>query len=61
MTAADRVPHYRALARRCGIWPVARAMRKAGYSFWQTRWTLLSREEYPVLTRVVYYGRRCRT
>lgn len=54
----DQVMYYRYLARNCGIWPVARAMRKAGYSMWQCRWVLLSKEDYPVLRKVVYFGRR---
>lgn len=57
MTEMDVAMRYRDMARRCGVWPTARRMFKDGYSVWQARWVLLSREEYPVLTRVVYYGR----
>jgi hypothetical protein len=55
---SDKVPYYRAMARRCGIWPTARAMRKAGYSIWQCRWVLFSREDYPVLRQALYLSPR---
>jgi len=44
---------YRNLARMCGKWATARAMRKAGFSLSAARFVLLSREDYPVLRRAV--------
>lgn len=48
--------YYRELAKLRGFLFAARDMRAAGWSMAQCRWTLCSKEEYPVLSKVVYRG-----
>ena len=49
---------HRRLARSCGFWVIARSLRKQGWSIWQTRWILFSREEWPVLRLSIYLSPR---